>query len=71
MSHYNVIFTEYQYIYLYKDHLGNNRLSYTFDAETEQVKILFKNLPLYLWMKILEAYQNTLLTLTKLILKNY
>ena len=31
---------EYQYIYIYKDHLGNNRLSYTFDPETEQVKIL-------------------------------
>jgi len=34
---------EYQYIYIYKDHLGNNRLSYTFDPETEQIKILEEN----------------------------
>jgi len=27
----------------YKDHLGNNRLSYTFDPKTEQVKILEEN----------------------------
>ncbi len=33
----------YQYIYIYKDHLGNNRLSYTLDPESERVKILEEN----------------------------
>ncbi len=33
----------FQYIYIYKDHLGNNRLSYTLDPQTEQVKILEEN----------------------------
>ncbi len=33
----------YQYVYIYKDHLGNNRLSYTFDPETNQIKILEEN----------------------------
>ena len=34
---------DFQYIYIYKDHLGNNRLSYTLDPQTEQVKILEEN----------------------------
>ena len=33
----------YQYVYIYKDHLGNNRLSYTLDPETNQIKILEEN----------------------------
>ncbi len=34
---------KYQYIYIYKDHLGNNRLSYTLDPKTNQIKILEEN----------------------------
>ncbi len=34
---------KYQYIYIYKDHLGNNRLSYTRDPKTGEVKILEEN----------------------------
>ncbi len=34
---------KYQYIYIYKDHLGNNRLSYTLDPRTNHVKILEEN----------------------------
>ncbi len=33
----------YQYVYIYKDHLGNNRLSYTLDPQTHQIKILEEN----------------------------
>ena len=33
----------YKYVYLYKDHLGNTRLSYTLDNETNQVTILEEN----------------------------
>jgi len=33
----------YQYVYIYKDHLGNNRLSYTLDPKTHQIKILEEN----------------------------
>ena len=33
----------YQYVYIYKDHLGNNRLSYTLDPQTNQIKILEEN----------------------------
>ncbi len=33
----------YQYVYIYKDHLGNNRLSYTLDPKTNQIKILEEN----------------------------
>ncbi len=53
--------SEFNYVYQYKDHLGNNRVSYAYDSDSNSVKIIDDNhyYPFGLEMEFQETSKNS------------